>query len=89
MGTSAVQRARKQQAEGRSQSSRLESIGFVWVAGESLTGKEKQWDDMFERLEACHRQRGGHLAPEGCKEGRSLGARVANLRMRCAELGSR
>ena len=35
--------------------SKLESIGFVWVAGESLTACEKQWEEMFARLEEYSR----------------------------------
>lgn len=67
---------------------RLESIGFAWVAGEAVTKRQRQWEVVFERLEARCRQRGDCLALQEHKEGPALGKWVSHQRKRRAELGS-
>ena len=68
--------------------SKLESIGFVWVAGESLTAREKQWEEMFSRLEEYTRQHGDCLVPQAYEEDPSLGDWVHNMRCRRKDLDS-
>ena len=68
--------------------SKLESIGFVWVAGESLTAYEEQWEEMFERLEEYSREYGNCLVPRDFEEDPSLGIWVNNMRSRRDDLDS-
>ena len=56
--------------------SRLESIGFVWDAF------DKQWEEMFAKLEEYHRENGDCLVPRRYKEDPSLGIWVDTQRSR-------
>ena len=68
--------------------SKLESIGFVWVAGESLTAYEEKWEEMFERLEEYSREYGNCLVPDRYKEDPSLGIWVNHMRQGRNDLDS-
>ena len=67
---------------------RLESIGFSWVAGPSLTACEKQWEMMFAKLEKYYQQHGDCLVPLDYKEDPSLGKWVSQQRMNYSKLDS-
>jgi hypothetical protein len=60
--------------------SKLESVGFVWVAGETLTSYEKQWEEMFAKLEQYSRHHGDCLVPQFYKEDPALGDWVSYQR---------
>jgi hypothetical protein len=60
--------------------SKLESVGFVWVLGKSLTSYEKQWENMFVKLEQYRRQHGNCLVPIHFKDDPSLSRWVASMR---------
>jgi hypothetical protein len=68
--------------------SKLESLGFVWVAGQSLTAHEKQWENMFAKLEQYLRQHGNCAVPQYYKEDPSLGTWVMTQRKIRDELDS-
>jgi hypothetical protein len=59
--------------------SKLESTGFVKVAGETLTLNEKYWENMFAKLEQYRRRNGDCLVPFDYKEDLSLGRSVNNI----------
>ena len=50
---------------------KLDSIGFVWVAGH--TSKGLPWDEMFEKLKEYKRQHGNCLVPKRYKIDPALG----------------
>jgi hypothetical protein len=60
--------------------SKLESVGFVWVAGETLTSYEKQWEEMFAKLEQYSRHHGDCLVPQFYNEDPALGDWVSYQR---------
>lgn len=59
---------------------KLESVGFVWVAGETLTDQKKQWEKMFERLKMYKTKHGDCLVPDMYSEDLQLGKWVSNQR---------
>ena len=63
---------------------RLESIGFSWVAGPTLTTYEKQWELMFEKLEKYYQQHGDCNARRATTntQDSSLATWVSKQRMR-------
>jgi hypothetical protein len=68
--------------------SKLESVGFVWVSGESVTAYEKKWENLFGKLEQYHRNHGDCLVPQLYKEDSALGRWVNHMRSRRVELNS-
>jgi hypothetical protein len=62
--------------------SKLESVGFVWVSGKSLTTHDKQWENMFAKLEEYCRENGDCLVPQFYKEDPSLARWVSKQRFR-------
>jgi len=74
---------RKREAGGKlcaDRRARLESIGFVWVAGGSLSQNEREWKEMFARLAAYKLKYGDCLVPQEWKDDRKLGSWVAKQR---------
>ena len=68
--------------------SKLESIGFVWVAGDTLTACEKQWEEKFAKLEKYRHLHGDCLVPRHYKEDPALGKWVSNQRSKRDHLDS-
>ena len=66
--------------------SKLDAIGFVWVAGDTLTAYEKQWEEMFAKLEKYRQLHGDCLVPRHYKEDPTLGNWVFNMRCRRDDL---
>jgi hypothetical protein len=62
------------------QITRLESIGFIWDP------LDRQWEEMFAKLEQYRIEHGNCLVPNDYKEDPSIGRWVSKQRTRCEEL---